>query len=72
MIWFFHNPLVGQLQIVQNKKKLFIFPIGYISYLLVLLPVHGCPCELGWLQAVVEVALALRVGEKEHLKCPEK
>jgi hypothetical protein len=33
----------------------------------VLLPVHSCPCKLGWLQTVVEVALALRVGKKENL-----
>jgi len=36
--------------------------------LLVLLPVHGCPCKLGRLEAIVEVALALGVSEKEDLK----
>jgi hypothetical protein len=32
-----------------------------------LLPVHCCLRKLCRLQAVVEVALAFRVGEKEHL-----
>ena len=36
-------------------------------YLLVLLPEHGRPCKFGRLETIVEVALALGVGEKEDL-----
>jgi hypothetical protein len=36
-------------------------------HLLVLLPVHSCPGKLGRLQAVVEVALAFRVGKQKNL-----
>ncbi|KAM1018879.1 hypothetical protein ACFX14_040347 [Malus domestica] len=36
-------------------------------YLLVLLPVHSGPGELGRLEAVVEVPLAFGIGEEEDL-----
>lgn len=36
-------------------------------YFFVLLPVHGCPGKLWWLQPVVEVPFAFWVGKQEDL-----
>ena len=55
----------------QNEKKGNLLKWNWVckadTNLLMLLPIHGCPCKFRWLQTVVEVSLAFWIGKEEDL-----
>ncbi|KAI5448418.1 hypothetical protein KIW84_015727 [Lathyrus oleraceus] len=64
--WLRDVPLLA-VQSLPESLQLHLLEMSLGNVPLMLLPVHGSPDKLGWLQLVVEVPPAFRINKKENM-----